>query len=338
MKLFAQIAFFALPILCAARFDASLWCGARYTSNACDLSAEDITLFDAVYDDFALESTDDMAFRLGGNISSTEKNGIWRFSYGASLWSSLYASNSDLTNMGGSIFGRVTHDGTYLRLSGAYSPKIATRAYYDSDTDADEWCSYASSSAELQIGRRIIPYLYVVGKFDYSASIYNDNFREYDSDGYEFELSFAWNKAHKFSAGGRYKISSARGYDSPDESIEYSDETDISYEQDLFFVDYNTTVKVARKKCAIDIGMEFYRRLYTSQKNYFADPLHSGRTDYAAIFSASAQFFAAKKVWIKPEFTYALRRAESVHNASISTLRDYDTWTCGATAGFDFDF
>ncbi len=336
MKLFARIAIFVLPLLCAAKFDASLWCGARYTSNACDLSSDDIALFDRGTEDFLLETSDDIAFRLGGNISSAEKSGAWRFSYGANLWSSLYLSNSDLSNVGGSVFGRIVHDGTYLRLSGNYSPKLATRAYYDSDTRTDEWCSYASSSANIQIGRRIIPYFYIAGKFDYSAAIYNENFREYDSDGYEFELSLAWNKKHKFSTGARYKISSARGYDSPEESIENSDETDISYEQDLFFLNYNTTTKLGRKKCVINVGTEFYRRLYTSQKNYFADPLHSGRTDYAATSFANMQLFVTKKMWVKPEFTYALRRAKSVHNADIGTLRDYNTWTCGATAGFDF--
>ncbi len=325
---------FTIPVW--AKFSATIWSGTRYDSNICSLSDYDLTRFADSRKDFLLKTSDDGIFRIGGSARYNILVKKFKFYFGASVWGAVYYKNSAKNYIAGSAYFKVKRDGTNLKISAGGTPEYHTRAYNDDETETTQWSSYESGWFSAELSKRIIPYYYANLSYKFTSSRYNDFFPEYDSDRNEFEFSISHGGTNDIELGYRFSSSDARGYDQADETKQNSDESDISYEQDLAYIDIGRDISILKKNAKISMLVQFAHRVYTSQKNYFVDPLHLGRSEIIVRFEPSAKYYFAQNYWLKILGSYRIRRAKSEYNPEIPKLRDYDRAIFEISVGRNF--
>jgi len=325
---------FTIPVW--AKFSATLWSGLQYDSNICSLSDYDLTRFSNGEKDFLIETSDDGILRIGGSARYNISVNKFRFYFGTSVWGAIYYKNSAKNYFSGSAYCKVKRGGINLKISAGGTPKYHTRAYIDDDTKTTQWSSYESGWTSAKLSKRIIPYYYANAKYKFTSSIYNDYFPEYDSHKNEFELSLSHTGTNEIELGYRFSQSDARGYDRADENKQNSDESDISYEQDLAYIDIGRNISILKKNTKVSMLVQFAHRVYTSQKNYFIDPLHLGRSEIIIRFEPSAKYYFVKNYWLKILGSYRIRGAKSEYEPDIPQLRDYDRTIFEISVGRNF--
>jgi len=335
-KVLCIIIILALVSMLSAKISGNLWSGLRFDSNICSLSDYDITRFENWEKDFLIETIDDGIFRLGGSINYSKKSGEFKLYAGASFWSSMYYENFDKSYFGFSSYFKIRRGGTNIKISLGGTPKYIIRAYIDDDTDSTKWSGYKSLNGSIEISQRIIPYIYIRGQYKRTMSIYNDYFPEYDSNRDEFEIGILRNGTTSFEAGYCFRISDARGYDNEGETKESSDESDISYEQDMLFIEVGQDFKLLGKRCEAGLYADYARRFYQSTKSYLIDPLHVSRSESMWQANPSVKIGLTEKNWVKFETSFRFRRAESELNPDIPKLRDYNRFLTTLIFGWSF--
>lgn len=180
--------------------------------------------------------------------------------------------------------GKINRE-TSLSALYSYIPSYHYRSYYDEDSSAYVWCSYAVNRFKIE-GRRKIARRYICKLgFRYSIYYYNSAFLEYDSTRPQVVVSLerggssaSISKSFSSEFGLTYKFELtygakfARGYDSEGETRENSNESDISYKE------LASSLKLAKWIKGVKfIGSISYQHLtYTTEKD---DPLHQERVD-----------------------------------------------------------
>ncbi len=140
----------------------------------------------------------------------------------------------------------------------------------------------------------------------------------------------------EFEIAYRFLISEARGYDTSVENKQNSDESDISYEEDMFSLVINKSIIIFEREIKISLKGNYYYRIYTSQKAYWIDPLHLGRVDELYDLSGSARNFIGKKIWLELGVNYKDRNSKSEYNPEIPELRNYKKLYTWAKIGWVF--
>ncbi len=319
-----------------AEFSPSVWGEFRYDSNICSLSDGEIDEFLSGGSGFLQKTVDDGIFRAGFSADLTAKRNKTKFGAGFSVRGAKYIKNSPKDYISGSGYIFARRGGLKFEISFGWTPRYTTRSYYDPETDAPQWCSYSSLWGATKVSVRIVPYLYASVRYKRSGYLYNDYFPEYDSQRDEIDISVSRYGKVDFSLGYRFTRSDARGYDTAGETKESSDEGDISYEQDLGYAGIDWDFAVFSRRARGFLDLKLAHRVYTSQKNYWVDPLHLGREEFVFTGQAGAKLFAAENVWIKPFVRFIMRRAESEYNPDIPQLRNYNRWIFGIGMGRDF--
>ncbi|RKZ32691.1 hypothetical protein DRQ33_05435 [bacterium] len=324
----------AVPIW--AGFYGTLWSALRYDSNICYLSEYDVNRFTEGTKEFLLTTYDDGILRGGVALKYYIRKDEFKLYFGLSIWGAHYSNNSVKDYVSGYAFAKIRRGGTNVKLSSGGTPNYHTRAYYDSDTYTTQWSSYKSFWGEGQLSQRIVPYFYGNFRYRKTVSIYNDFFPEYDSEQNEFELSLSLNGKTSLEAGYCFTINDARGYDMEGETIENSDESDISYQQDMVYAKLEREMRLWKRKFTPRIYVEFKQRLYTSTKPYHIDPLHIGRDDLYFSVEPSAKLDFTENLWTRFSINYRVRRAKSEFKEDIPKLRDYDRIIVEIILGKDF--
>ncbi len=318
-----------------AGFSLGVWGEFRYDSNVFALSDREMDEFFAGDPDFLMSSVDDGIARVGFSAGYRFDRGGVKYTIRASARGAKYFRNSqkDYLAFSGGVSAR--RGGVVLETQIGGTPRYTTRSYYDPDTDSPQWCSYKFFWIAGKMAKRVIPYLYFGFRFKWGKYIYNDYFPEYDSHRHEFEFSLTKYGAFDLTGGYRFTLSSARGYDTADETYESSDESDISYEQDAFFINADYEFGVSRES-AISLDGTFYHRVYTSTKNYWVDPMHIGRDEWVVSVQPGIKHNFSGGVWAKVFLRYVQRWADSEYNPRIPELRSYQRFVVGVGVGKQF--
>jgi len=319
-----------------ANFSGSAWVGIRFDSNICSLSDYDLNRFETGEKEFLLSTSDDAITRIGGSIRYYTRLGKFRLYANTSLWSGIYLKNSAINYLSASGYFRIRLKGTSAQISIGGTPRYRSRAYIDDDSVSTQWSEYKSFWSSCEISQNVISQFHVSAKYKKSFYQYCDYFPEYDSDRDEFEFAISKSGRTSIELGYRFTNSDARGYDHAGEMKEESDESDISYEQDLANITLNHDFELMNLECTPEISGQFYRRLYTSIKPYWIDPYHLGRTEMVWQITPSARVGFGSKMWTKLECSFRYRRAESDFNPDIPKLRDYDRFLFSITVGRNF--
>ncbi len=318
------------------RTSGSIGLGLMYDSNICRLSSYDIDRFKNGDKDFLLDTADDGIFKLSASL--LWKSG-WRGNHitiGLNTSGYLYYRNEDKNYIWSQLFLILRSGRAKLRLSSSFVPRYNSRAYIDADTDSTKWAGYWSSTNSIDIRYRVFKKNYLGVTYEFRRAWYNNYFPEYDSDRHSFGIYIQRYTPIKVKLGYKFYKSTARGYDQDGETKETSDETDISYEQDLFYTSVCSDVRAFSLNVETEIKLDVYHRVYTSQKPYYIDPLHLGRDEWRLSVEPSAKLYISPRIWAKANIEFSLRRANSEFNPEIPKLRNYDRIRAILAIGRDF--
>ena len=330
-------AFLILSLSCIyAEITSSVYAGLRYDSNICSLSEYDLNRFANGEKDFLIETSDDAIVRIGGNAKWSKKFSSFKIESGLFASGSWFTRNNEMSYLWTQTNIAATYRGTRLKLTGAYIPQYHTRAFLDDDTDSTVWTSYWSASGEFELRQRIALGIYAGCKYEYQRSQYNDYFPEYDSDRNGITFFAAKYDPIQIEAGWTFQKSIARGYDQQGETKDNSEETDISYEQDVFFGKIGKDFTIFKRNLKISFDAEIAHRVYVSEKPYLLDPLHAGRDEWTAQIAPDIRIYMTGKIWSDLNYEYSFRRASSELNPDIPMLRDFDKHQVTMTIGIDF--
>ena len=320
----------------AAQIGGGAFIGLRYDSNICALSDGELDELRNGKTDFLISTADDAILRMGGDISADFRIGDYRIEPGISAVAASYIRNFDKSYVWTGADCAVRRKGTRLKLSASFVPFYNSRAYTDDDSHSTQWASYWSATAKIELRQRIFWGMYIGGRYEFRRACYNDYFPEYDSDRNGFTCFAVRYNPVNIEAGYTFYSSAARGYDEARETRETSEESDISYEQDEFYLKAGRDFEFLSRKLGIGIGVDFAHRAYKSQKPYSLDPLHVGRDDWYFTIASDAKYFITENIWLKLATEFSMRKTRSVLNADIPRLRDYEKSEITIIVGRDF--
>lgn len=330
------LSFLAPVVAMCGAFSGSVNIGMRYDSNICRLSDYDILRFSNGEKDFLIGTSDDAAIRPGGSIRWKAINGKIKVEFSLSMVMAAFIRNSDKNYIWTSGYCVFRKGKTRMKMSATFVPRLRGRAYIDDDTDSTKWAGCWIATGSIEIKHRAFLGIYLGGQYEYRRAQYNDYFPEYDSDRQGFGLFAQKFKPVKVSAGYVFYRSIARGYDQMGETKETSDETDISYEQDFFYISLGRNTTLCGRSFRLNFEINASHRVYISEKPYSIDPLHLGRDEWQWSLKPELKCYISENLWAKLDFEYSVRRARSAYNPDIPKLRNYDRSRSTITIGWDF--
>ncbi len=326
------MAFLLFVSAALAKTSAALWAEVRYDSNICFLSDYELGLFRSCCDDFLITTSDDAVLRAGGWV---EWRGRFRGLYArlrASGFGAFFVENKAKSYGKLSAYAELGRGVWRVRLFGSFVPYYASRAYRDDETKAVQWASYCSVLGGVRLRLRLAPGLFFGVRAAQRLARYNEFFPEYDSVRRSFGAFVARWGITDIELGYEYAASDARGYDEACETKDSSDESDISYVQDRFYV------TLGRELGAFELGAELYasHRVYTSRKPLWVDPLHVGRDEWRVSFAPWAKFSLGGGFWLRAQWRVTSRSAKSPCNPDVAKLRSYERHIVFLRVGRDF--
>jgi len=162
---------------------------------------------------------------------------------------------------------------------------------------------------------------------DRSLRYYNRPYMENDIKdlGLRATLFWAIHRDWKITADYGYTDAPARGWDEVGETRESSDDSDPSYNEDLYQLDVDWSPGWAEPVFdSVGIMGRHQVAWFTSEKSVEADPYHAGRIDrvYQAALTFDRKLSNGMNVQVGMQ--YALRRVESPWDGDISEDKNYD--------------
>ncbi|MCF8373063.1 MAG: hypothetical protein K9H64_15695 [Bacteroidales bacterium] len=116
----------------------------------------------------------------------------------------------------------------------------------------------------------------------YMKYFYNSSFTEYDCDNMEYELKIYQpiHKKVKLVLGYQFTVSDAQAYDESFETKESSNDSDGSFEEDLFSVGFDWNMpRIFDRYNTLDVEAMVMKRYFSSTHYLEEDPTHAGRVD-----------------------------------------------------------
>ena len=152
--------------------------------------------------------------------------------------------------------------------------------------------------------------------YNYMRYFHNEHFTEYDSEnsllGFRFYQSL--NKKLNLNFGYNFIIS---------ETDVIKDETDASYEEDIFTLGLEYKLpKLFGKSNQFNIGTQYSHRYYQTDNNPILDPVHSGREDSNYRLSLDYNIRMHKSLNLTGIFNWYERKSTSTMKENEITLAD----------------
>jgi hypothetical protein len=163
--------------------------------------------------------------------------------------------------------------------------------------------------------------------FNRGLRYYNQPFMENDIKDLGLRATIYWDvhRDWRLTLDYGYSHAPARGADEVGETLESSDNSDPSYDRDLFQVD--VTWKPDWAAPVFDaVGVRAQHQLYwfTSQKALEDDPYHVGRKDIVWSYEVEFERGLGRSVDLNVGWRLAIRTVESPWDGDIAEDKDYD--------------
>ena len=168
---------------------------------------------------------------------------------------------------------------------------------------------------------------------------YNKPFMENDIEAWEVRFNTTWKINRTFTLNLDYSFEDAegRGYDEVGETALTSDNSDGSYERDLYRIGLDIRAKSLKKYVdRIGVSFLFMDYYYTTTRTLVEDPYHVGRNDryYKATFEVRRKL--AKPIEIKLATRRTQRTVSSPWEGDITTDKDFTQWLYWVSLSYRF--
>ena len=246
-----------------------------------------------------------------------------------------YVQESIKTNSGYSWYVRqFLPGGRSFELSYSYAPEQYIRQL--SDEPPWEAPSHPLVWDEFRYTRNEFALVYrdrfsrdLTWKLDLSRTLryYNQPFMENDIFSWGARGTLYWRARADWRVTFDYGFEHgpARGYDEVGESLEVSDNSDPSYDQDLYQVEVAWSPKWARRAfTSLALSGQYQAYWYTSLKSLDADPYHVGRKDNVYSLELTLDRPVAGGVDGVFGFKFSQRTVDSPWQGDIAEDKDYD--------------
>jgi len=304
---------------------------------------------------FHINRIDDLTFGYSAGLTfSDEFFGKMKTTLGAGYDSDAYTYNSVKTWATYNVFLRqqITPT-TSAQFSYSFIPEFYVRHFRD-----DDWVYYYGYTeityqpynfSKDEFGfwaNQIMPWrtTRVRGYFSYTRYFLNSAYTEYDSDDYMYGIRIfqTLSKDLQISLGYLYTTSDAKGYDEPDETKYFSDDSDASNYEHTYYAGFDYDLpRLFNRSNGIGVDFQYQRAFFTTEEFIEVDPLHVGRYDYnyrlfinynlSIIQNLSATFF----------YNWYAREASSPSDYNkeyISDEKDYTQYRIGVSFNYLITF
>ena len=239
-----------------------------------------------------------------------------------------------------------------IKLSYSYIPDFYIRHFRDDDwvdvigytSESFKPFSFSKDDYNLEVQHTLLKNTRLRYTLDYAQYYYNKYFTEYDCNntGIDINIRQPISKRVKAELGYGFTRSKARGYDEPGENRSVSDDSDGSYNDNLFLIRLLVDLpNMGRLKHRVDVKCETGPRYYTSEKLPGLDKLHVGRTDKNLLLGGSYEIELSKAFEVALFGNWYHRRSETEvadNKSLISMEKDYDQHQVGMAFTYKLQF
>ena len=307
-----------------------------YNDNAAQLTDTEIELFENGDPKWLrLESTDDGFTRAGIDFEYRFRFGDIRAVTGCDYRFTKYLLDSERDYHFVRPFVDIRAGDFRCEAAIAAMPGYAAAIYGDVDLpdEPNVWAKYSMVRGELDARYEVFP----KHSFGVAAKIerdkYNDYFPEYDGTSYRIGPTWRWSGPVYLKLHYVYRTYKARGYDTDGETLESSDETDISYIEDRFEGYISRDVEILGKDCLLGASWNLSHRFYTSEKPFSMDYIHIGRRDRRADIEPFFSVEIIDRIECTLSYKFTVRDADSPY-FDLDPVKDYSR----SIVGVKFDY
>lgn len=325
-------------------------CSFIYNDNILGASTDDIDAFEggSYPFKFAHETTDDMVVAPGLDLEARRDIvalGQTRVRVRAKHW--IYANNPIKTNTDLDFFlrqniGRRQSLELYLHASPfQYIRHLSDRSPLVDPETSLQWYSFRfqrniwNLTWRQNVSRKLAATLVFERNFRY----YNREFMENDIEAWELRGSLGWtvSRVVSLSADYSYEDGNGRGFDEVGESLENSDNSDPSYERDLYRLGLDLALpQLARYVDEIGLTFLFMDYYYTAQGSLVDDPYHVGRRDLNYKYTFELQRKLTRDVTLRVATRRSSRTVDSPWEGDLTTDKAFVQWQTWVDLAYRF--
>lgn len=311
-----------------------------YNDNVLSNSPEDLVVFDTGTDPdkFINKTTDDLVIAPKINLEARTKAVPWgqtRIRGSVKRW--MYTTNHIKTNTDFDFYlrqylGRNQSLELYLHTA----PEQYIRQLNDRSPLADPESDVVSTQFRFQRNIWNLTWRQKINNKWSAKFLYEENFRYYnkpfmenDIEAWELRGNVTWkmNRTLTWNFDYSYEDATARAIDTVGEFPETSDDSDGSYERDLYRVGLDIKHK-SFQKYVDRIGMSFLFMdyYYNTERTLVDDPYHRGRRDTFYKGTVEVRRKLAKPLTLKVAVRRTQRVAYSPWEGDLTTDKDFTQW------------
>lgn len=321
-----------------------------YNDNVLGASTDDIDAFESgSYPfKFAHQSTDDLVVAPGLDLEARRDLfalGQTRVRVRAKRW--MYANNPIKTNTDLDFFlrqyvGRRQSLELYLHASPfQYIRHLSDRSPLVDPATPLAWEAFRfqrniwNLTWRQTVSRKVSATLVFERNFRY----YNREFMENDIAAWELRGSLSWTVSPAVSLSGDYSYEdgNGRGIDQVGEVPGNSDNSDPSYERDLYRLGVDLTLpQLARYVDGIGLTFLFMDYYYTAQGPLVDDPYHVGRRDLNYKYTLELERKLSRDVTLRVATRRSSRTVESPWEGDLATDKAFVQWQTWVDLAYRF--
>ena len=297
---------------------------------------------------FLQESNDDLVLGLSLDLQARRDFFSWgqtRFTFKVKRWEYTHnpiKTNTDFHFYGRQYFGRnQSLEGYFHFAPEQYIGQLSDRSPLD-DPDADiVWTDFRFQRNTWNLTWRQKITSKLAGKIIYEENYryYNQPFIENDISAKELRLnaSYRINRTYTVDLDYSFEDGNGRGLDEVGEDILTSDNSDPSYERDLYRIGLSINPRSLRKYFdGIDLSFLFMDYYYTTTKSLAQDPYHAGRRDTYYKGTIEVGRDLTKNLSASAAVRYTERVVYSPWEGDITTDKDFTQWLYWISLNYGF--
>lgn len=325
-------------------------CAFIYNDNILGASTDDIDAFESgSYPfKFAHDSTDDMVIAPGLDVEARRDLfalGQTRVRGRVKHW--LYANNPIKTNTDFDFFlrqyiGKRQSLELYLHASPfQYIRHLSDRSPLMDPESELRWYEFRFQRNIWNLAWRqtVSRSLAATLVFERNFRYYNREFMENDIAAWELRGSLAWTVSKVVSLSGDYSYEdgNGRGVDEVGEALETSDDSDPSYERDLYRLGVDLSLpQLARYVDEIGLTFLFMDYYYTAGRLLVEDPYHVGRRDLNYKYTVELTRKLSRDVTMRLAARRSSRTVESPWEGDLTTDKAFVQWQAWVDLAYRF--
>lgn len=212
-----------------------------------------------------------------------------------------------------------------------YIKELSDRSPLDDPDDDINWTEFRFQRNVWNLTWRqtVSKTLALKAIYERNYRYYNQPFMENDIEAWEVRLNagIKLSRTVSLSLDYSYEDAQGRGLDEVGEDILTSDNSDPSYERDLYRLGMAFKPKAWRKVInQLDFSFLFMDYYYTTLKSLVQDPYHSGRRDTYYKATVEARRRLSRTVTLKAAVRRTERVVYSPWEGDITTDKDFTQW------------